>query len=145
MKDFITGGRLPTFTPDEQALLKGSSDFIGLNHYTSRYVKSVATPGIDWNSDSRTAKSPTDVNGTVIGPKGESGWLYVYPQGLRGILNWIDQRYSSPGTKQTVIVFENGASVPNETKMAIGDAVKDTFRINFYKSYIQNMIELLAA
>lgn len=33
------GERLPKFTEDEKMLLKGSYDFLGLNHYTSRYVK----------------------------------------------------------------------------------------------------------
>jgi len=48
----LTGGRLPTFTADQSALLKGSFDFIGLNHYTSNYVQSVTNPGSDWGSDS---------------------------------------------------------------------------------------------
>jgi beta-glucosidase/6-phospho-beta-glucosidase/beta-galactosidase len=32
------GDRLPTFTPEQKDLLKGSVDFIGLNHYTTHYA-----------------------------------------------------------------------------------------------------------
>lgn len=34
------GDRLPFFTKDEAALLQGSLDFVGINHYTTRYVTS---------------------------------------------------------------------------------------------------------
>ena len=30
--------RLPAFTPEESARVKGSVDFVGVNHYTSRWV-----------------------------------------------------------------------------------------------------------
>lgn len=33
------GSRIPTFTALESKLLKGSSDFIGLNYYSMMYVK----------------------------------------------------------------------------------------------------------
>lgn len=36
-------------------------------------------------------------------------------------------------------MFENGVSVPNESEMPIADAVRDTFRVNYYKSYLQNV------
>lgn len=39
MRDLIQD-RLPSFTEDEATALKGSFDFIGLNHYTAHYVKS---------------------------------------------------------------------------------------------------------
>lgn len=32
------GGRLPKFTADEAALVKGSLDFMGINHYTTHYT-----------------------------------------------------------------------------------------------------------
>jgi beta-glucosidase/6-phospho-beta-glucosidase/beta-galactosidase len=34
---------LPRFTPEEQQLLKGSVDYLGINVYTSRFV----TDGLD--------------------------------------------------------------------------------------------------
>lgn len=45
------GNRLPEFTADELALLKGSLDFIGLNHYTSRFISSGSGPGNALTSD----------------------------------------------------------------------------------------------
>lgn len=38
MRDLVKD-RLPTFTQEEKKLLKGSFDFIGINYYTTRYVK----------------------------------------------------------------------------------------------------------
>lgn len=35
----LVGDRLPTITPEERNLLKGSVDFVGINYYRSFYVK----------------------------------------------------------------------------------------------------------
>ena len=117
----ILDGRLPTFTEEQKKLVKGSFDFIGLNHYTSSFVKKVDNQGGDWGSDSHTAASAKDVFGNLIGPYAESAWLNVYPEGMRGILNWIAQRYDN----QKIYVFENGCSVPKENDMPLEQAVHD--------------------
>ncbi len=44
MKELIGPSRLPSFSPEEQQLLKGSCDFIALNHYTSHYVANNPNP-----------------------------------------------------------------------------------------------------
>jgi beta-glucosidase len=111
MTQLITDGRLPTFTPEETAMVKGSFDFIGLNHYTTSYIKDkTGSWGGDWFADSRTDGTKIGIDGKPIGPMAQSDWLYVYPPGMRGILKWIDQRYN--GSK--IYVFENGVSVPGE-------------------------------
>lgn len=111
MTSNILDGRLPTFTEEEAAYVKDSYDFIGVNHYTSSYVKKVDNVGTDWDSDKHTEGSDTDVNGHLIGPYAESNWLRVVPEGMRGIVNWIGNRY---GADKKIIVFENGVSVPKE-------------------------------
>lgn len=91
MTALVTDGRLPTFTPEESAMIKGSVDFIGLNHYTSSFVKDDPTSkGGEWGSDAHTSSTKTSIDGKPIGPQSESSWLQVYPPGMRGILNWID-------------------------------------------------------
>ena len=54
MVNYVKGGRLPTFTPEESSMLKGSYDFVGVNYYSSFYVKDVpcATENITMNTDS---------------------------------------------------------------------------------------------
>lgn len=56
---------------------------------------------------------------------------------MRGVLNWIHKRYSQP----PVYVFENGMGVPHEGEMPIAQALHDTFRVEYYKGYIQNALD----
>ena len=96
-------------------------------------------PGGIWNTDSRTKGTKVGIDGKLIGPRAESAWLYVYPKGMRGLLNWIDKRYNN----SLIYVFENGVSVPNENQMKVAEAVHDNFRIDYYKGYIQNALDAI--
>nr|CAG4714002.1 unnamed protein product [Naegleria fowleri] len=136
MKDFVEGGRLPQFTPEQKKLLKGSVDFIGLNHYTSNYIGNRDTPlppvyQRTFNDDQRTIGSSYK-NGVPIGPMADSDWLYVYAPGIRSILNWIQHRYQP----KMIYVTENGVDVPNESEMPIPQALNDTFRQNYIHDYL---------
>lgn len=136
MVEYVTGGRLPTFNETESALIKGSVDFLGLNHYTTRYIKYTGVVGTDYQSDYRLEEHVTDVNGHQIGPLGGNSWLYVYPAGMRGIANWIGKRYNNT----PLYIFENGVTCPNESVIPMELALKDTFRVNYLKDYILNLI-----
>lgn len=37
----LVGNRLPKFTKEQSAMLKGSLDFLGLNYYTTNYAESI--------------------------------------------------------------------------------------------------------
>eukprot|EP00347_Sterkiella_histriomuscorum_P008204 403345981 len=134
------GDRLPKFTDEQVALIKGSYDFIGVNHYTSLYYqRNLSKPKLDWGSDAQCEGSPTNASGHLIGPRAENDWLYIVPTGMRGQLNWINDRYPQDSEKLGIIIFENGASVPGESSMKLVDAVHDTFRLEAHKAYISNL------
>lgn len=131
------GGRLPSFTAEESALIKGSWDFFGLNHYTSKYAAQPNwgfSPG-SYDGDTWVATTTTGSNGKPIGVRADSEWLYVVPWGFRSLLNWVAERYGNPG----IFVTENGCDVPDESSLPLDKALKDDFRVDFYKEYIGNM------
>ena len=51
----IVGSRLPKFTKEQSEMIRGTADFIGINHYTSVYVSdrsNSADTGLrDYNGD----------------------------------------------------------------------------------------------
>jgi beta-glucosidase len=134
MKDAL-GSLLPRFTPSEKALLKGSYDFFGLNHYTSRYVSNVPS-----TVDNPAGTVPHDigVDGVPIGPVADSNWLIVVPWGFRKLLTYVWQRYKTP-----IIVTENGCDVPNENQLPLKVALRDTFRVDYYASYLGAMLDAI--
>jgi beta-glucosidase/6-phospho-beta-glucosidase/beta-galactosidase len=69
MTEIVKDGRLPTFTPEQVALVNGSVDFIGFNQYTSAYIKNTNNPGGDWSSDPHTEMSAVNASGHRIGPQ----------------------------------------------------------------------------
>eukprot|EP01089_Gocevia_fonbrunei_P019324 TRINITY_DN6812_c0_g1_i1.p1 TRINITY_DN6812_c0_g1~~TRINITY_DN6812_c0_g1_i1.p1 ORF type:complete len:498 (+),score=101.60 TRINITY_DN6812_c0_g1_i1:57-1550(+) len=131
------GNRLPLFTSEQKAMLKGSHDFFGLNHYTARYVSQPASPPEQkgWQYDQDTSLSTTNSKGEPIGPQADSSWLYVVPWGFRKTLNWVDKRYGNP----KIYVTENGVDVPKESELPIEEAINDIFRVDFLSNYTHEM------
>lgn len=74
-------------------------------------------------------------SGYRLGPRAASDWLYVYPPGIRGILNWISRRYGNP----IIHVTENGVDVPNENEMPLQQALNDTFRVDYLRDYLHQL------
>ncbi|GMI87429.1 beta glucosidase 40 [Hibiscus trionum] len=135
------GTRLPTFTESESALLKGSLDFVGINHYTTYYASENATNTIgdllnDVVSDAGAHAIPFDKDGKPIGDMANSIWLYIVPYGMRSVTNYIKQKYGNP----LVIITENGMDDPNSILIPIEDALKDEKRIKYHTDYLTNLL-----
>ncbi|XP_063542340.1 myrosinase 1-like [Cydia strobilella] len=129
-KEGYPRSRLPAFTQDEIQLVKGSFDFYGLNHYTSRVVRAAA-PG---ESLSRRAGVAAEELGAALETRphwktAASSWLKVNPEGLRNLLKLIKQQYGDV----KILITENGYS-------DTGHQLDDHDRINYYKDYLEQVL-----
>ena len=75
------GDRLPTFTPQEQAKLRGSADFFGLNHYGSRFARDPGPRPLNYgkahgNASSYWGDFEADIYHTEEMPVAASTWLF---------------------------------------------------------------------
>ncbi|XP_070575581.1 lactase-like protein [Ptychodera flava] len=121
--------RLPEFTTAEKENIKDTSDFFGLNHYTSRLVNTETNDTLNppgWDKDHGVNRF-TGENW----PRAESEWLYSVPWGIRRLLVWIKEEYGNP----PVYVTENGFSTADI------DDLNDQGRIDYYKSYINEVLK----
>ncbi|KAH9774631.1 Beta-glucosidase 12 [Citrus sinensis] len=126
--------RLPKFTEEQSARLKGSFDFIGMNYYTSYYARNnpvANTINISYTTDS-LANLTAMRNGKLIGPQAASNWLFVYPSGFRDLLIYIKEKYSNP----TLYITENGMDEVNNASLPLEEALKDPMRVDYYNSHL---------
>lgn len=133
MKDRL-GSRLPAFTPEDITLLKGSSDFFGLNHYTTLLaqgtIPGTAARGTAYGNGGLSEDQDVELLPDPSWPVTDMGWAVV-PWGFRKLLNWIDRRYDHP----SIIVSENGCAYSDPPS---GDTPpQDSRRVEFYRSYLE--------
>ena len=95
--------RLPQFTDEESAMIQGSSDFLGINFYTSWvvYPQESDIADISFDADANVG-SYQDETWYAAG----SSWLKVTPWGIRRALNWANSQFGNPD----IYVTENGFS-----------------------------------
>ncbi|KAI5062942.1 hypothetical protein GOP47_0021489 [Adiantum capillus-veneris] len=127
--------RLPQFSKREIDLLRGSVDFIGLNHYTTRFIKHATPPttssGLSWLEDSHALRL-TEVEGKPIGDKGASYWMYIVPWGIEKMLKWITDRYNRP----SIYITENGMDDEDGACKSLHHHLHDSKRVKFYQDYL---------
>nr|CAD7442853.1 unnamed protein product [Timema bartmani] len=109
--------RLPEFDEYWINYIRGSADFLGLNHYGST-VLSAGDGGV------QTLIDPS-------WPKSSATWLLYTPFGMRPLLNWMKQEYDN----STIIITENGWGDEGE--------LNDTIRSNYYLSYLAGVVEAI--
>lgn len=119
--------RLPTFSEEDKAEIKGSFDFLGINHYTSKLV--VPQEGdindVDYFADDDT----TDYQPKEWYPSA-SFWMRVTPFGIRKLMQWAKKEYGDV----PIYITENGFSDYQGNS-------DDLQRIYYYKHYINNLLK----
>ncbi|XP_014213873.1 myrosinase 1-like [Copidosoma floridanum] len=125
--------RLPVFSEDWVARIKGTSDFFGLNYYSSRIVKRLSTSSrINWPNDEgleytmdpkwvSAQRTKNNIQSKVI----LQLILKVVPEGLGKVLRKIREKYNNP----TVYITENGVSSSS--------GKNDDERINYLRSHLK--------
>ncbi|KAH7909885.1 glycoside hydrolase, family 1 [Hygrophoropsis aurantiaca] len=128
----LVGSRLPKFTAEELAVVKGSSDFFGLNHYTTHLVQEGGDD--EFNGFAKqTHKRP---DGTDLGTQADVNWLQTYGPGFRKLLGYIYKKYGKP-----IIITESGFAVKNENSLTAEQAVADKDRQEYYEDYTKALLQ----
>ncbi|XP_059474929.1 lactase/phlorizin hydrolase-like [Neocloeon triangulifer] len=118
--------RLPEFGQTWVDYIKGTSDFFGLNHYTT----SLAQYGV-WDGNWTSYDKDQDLNTSQdpSWPASAAPWLKVVPWGFRSLLNWIKNEFNNP----RLLVTENGYADLGE--------INDVDRSNYYTNYINEVLK----
>jgi len=135
----LVGDRLPVFSNDQSKLLRGSFDFVGINHYTTIYARNDRLQIRKRLLNDAYADSAVITTsfrkGVMIGERGASRWLYVVPWGIRSLMIYIKQRYDNP----PIIITENGIDDSNSPLISLDKALQDTKRIDYHRDYLSNL------
>ncbi|CAE7229045.1 BGL1A [Symbiodinium natans] len=129
------GDRLPEFSDNEVELLKGSSDFFGLNHYSTDFV----SPGEDGPPATPNFFADQDVK-NISDPRWQRtdmGWDIV-PWGFEKLLCWIQKEYAPAGG---ILVTENGCAIRENTE---AEALQDSTRVEYLQGYLAQLHKAMA-
>nr|CAH7744349.1 unnamed protein product [Callosobruchus chinensis] len=120
----FTASRLPEFTTAEIDMIKGTADFLGLNHYHTWLVgeKDFPFDGEPSFQKDKGTKMRQDPNWE---PSPE-----IVPWGLRKLLNWIKKKYNNP----LIYITENGYQDSTGT-------LEDNDRVTFLKLFIEAVMD----
>ncbi|CAH2231806.1 myrosinase 1-like [Pararge aegeria] len=117
--------RLPVLSPEEIKLLKGSADFMGVNHYTTFLVKTTdkvhSIPSIENDIGVEVSFRPE-------WKKSQSSWLRSAPYGIYKLCLYLNKEYDYPA----MIVTEHGWS----TKKVLKDGSRVRNMREFFKALL---------
>ncbi|XP_018320233.1 myrosinase 1-like [Agrilus planipennis] len=120
--------RLPEFTPDEIKYIKGTSDFFGANHYTTKLSKySAPVKGVTSYTNDMEAELSFDPSW----PKDPLNRFAIVPWGFREVLVWIKNTYNNP----EVHITENGS--PDS------GGLEDNVRVTFIGLYLEALLQAI--
>ena len=131
-------GRLPELTDEQRALIKGSSDFFGLNHYTTMFAADAAGKLEEQDVYGNGGLNEDQGVNLSVDPawqKTDMHWAVV-PWGCGKLLEWIADRYGNPD----IYITENGCAYDDE---ALDGQIVDQRRIDYYAAYLEECANAL--
>lgn len=136
------GDRLPQFTEKEKRLIRGSSEFYGMNSYTAFFVKNRGDQPAGVNDHKGNVEIlDTNKAGKSRGLESDTPWLRTSEWGWAKLLRWIWVRYHTP-----IFVTENGTTAKGEhgwKPQGADDVLDDPHRIDFYNKYVSAVAKAL--
>ncbi|XP_043722141.1 beta-glucosidase 18-like [Telopea speciosissima] len=137
----ILGNRLPTFSMKEKDKLMNKLDFVGINHYTTKYVKDcLFTPcNVGTLQGDSFVYFTGERDGVLIGePMAMSGY-YVVPYGIEKIVLYFKERYNNT----PMFITETGFPQTSYPGASVKDLLNDTKRIEFLNDYLTFLAKAL--
>ncbi|CAD6344168.1 unnamed protein product [Miscanthus lutarioriparius] len=132
----ILGPNLPEFTSKQKKILQASKlDFIGLNHYSTSYLKDCISSSpceLDpFDGDARISTS-TERDGILIGERTGSPYLNTVPYGMEKVVMYYKRRYNNT----PMYITENGYAQASNSNMSAKDFTNDTGRVDYLQGYL---------
>ncbi|CAL7945103.1 unnamed protein product [Xylocopa violacea] len=116
--------RMPTFEPEWIKYIRGASDFLAVNHYSSKLVTAGTmgpVPSLENDQGVKNFYNP-------LWKGSASDWLKVVPEGFRYYLRQLAAHYGNP----RMYITENGVSDRG--------TLNDDDRIYYYREYLKQML-----
>ncbi|KAJ8509839.1 hypothetical protein OPV22_000273 [Ensete ventricosum] len=127
----VLGSKLPTFSIKDRRKLQYKLDFIGINHYTSLYVRDCSVPPC--NSSGSIDESPfiyNQRNGIPIGKPTAMPQYYVVPYGIEEVVLYTMRRYNNT----PMFITENGYAQHSNSSMT--ELLNDIDRVDAIRQYL---------
>ncbi|KAF2889701.1 hypothetical protein ILUMI_16472, partial [Ignelater luminosus] len=124
--------RLPLFTSEEIRYIRGTSDFIAVNHYTTFYTVNDKTIRPPTKSPSSLTDSRTIVWQDDNWPIGVLSEFRTVPWGFRKVLKWLRDNYDDPD----IYITENGFAENIQN-------LHDKKRIDYIISYLSSLLDAI--
>ncbi|XP_050684812.1 myrosinase 1-like [Leptidea sinapis] len=127
----LSESRLRPFSQEQIDYLKGSADFLGLNHYTTSYVyRNSSVMGMHPVPSYMDDVQAATYKDTSL-PVAAGGWIRIYGPGLYKALVYIKDNYNNP----PIYIAENGFA----THMGLND----DDRVEYYRSYLTGVLDAI--
>ncbi|XP_055841329.1 myrosinase 1-like [Episyrphus balteatus] len=117
--------RLPSLEGEWKDIVRGSADFLGLNYYSSAYIRYASQPV------GRNPSFERDTNYETYNKFPSQSSQSCDPAGLEGLLKWIRKEYNNV----PVIITENGYRDMGE--------LRDDNRTSYLKTHLQAVLNAL--